>query len=95
MMDVRFYIDPETDEPHIYKHEVTEEEVKEVLRRPGDDYPGKEGSRIAIGPTLAGRHLKVIYVPDPDRRGLFVVTAYDLGRKALASYRRRRRRRKR
>ena len=48
-MDVRFYVDPETDEPHIYGHRVSEEEVVEVLARPGEDRPGSEGSRVAIG----------------------------------------------
>lgn len=57
-MDVRFYVDPETNEPHIYGHRVTEEEVVEVLRGPGEDRPGKEGSRTAIGQTLAGRYLQ-------------------------------------
>jgi hypothetical protein len=29
--------------------------VIEVLGRPGEDRPGSEGSRVAIGQTLAGR----------------------------------------
>ena len=33
-MDVRYYIDPETELPHIYRHDVTEQEVEEVLGRP-------------------------------------------------------------
>jgi CBS domain-containing protein len=90
---VRFHIDPETGEPHIYKHEVTEEEVEEILRSPGDDFPGRAGSRIALGATGEGRHLQVVYVPDSEGHGVFVVTAYDLRGKALAAYRRRRRRR--
>ena len=32
-MTVRFYIDPATDQPHIYDHSVVEEEVEEVLSR--------------------------------------------------------------
>jgi hypothetical protein len=91
-MRLRFYIDPGTGEPHIYDHGVVEEEVEEVLRKPGDDFPGRGNSRIALGPTSSGRHLQVVYVPDPDRHGVFVVTAYDLKGKALAAYRRRRRR---
>jgi hypothetical protein len=35
-MHLRFYIDPETDQPHIYGHDVSEEEVEEVLARPGE-----------------------------------------------------------
>ena len=33
-MNLRFYIDPETDAPHIYRHGVDEAEVEDVLRRP-------------------------------------------------------------
>jgi hypothetical protein len=91
--EVRFHIDPETGEPHIYNHEVSEEEVEEVLRRPGDDFPGRAGSRIALGVTSEGRHLQIVYVPDAGGHSVFVVTAYDLRGKALTAYRRRRRRR--
>lgn len=93
-VDLRFYIDPETDEPHIYEHDVSEDEVEEVLRFPGDDFPGRRNSRIALGQTESGRCLQVVYVPDPDRHSLFVVTAYDLRGKALTAYRRRRKRKK-
>jgi hypothetical protein len=89
---LRFLLDPETGEPHINLHNVTEEEVEQMLRHPGDDFPGRRDSRIALGPTDTGRHLQVVYVPDPDRETLFVLTAYDLKGKALAAYRRRRRR---
>jgi hypothetical protein len=92
-MELRYHLDPETDEPHIYRHDVTEDEVEAVMRRPGDDFPGGGGSRIALGQTDAGRYLQVIYVLDPDRLGAFVVTAYDLRGKALAAYRRRRKQR--
>src|ERR1700678_3329817 len=34
-MDLRFWADPETGLPHIYNHGVTEEEVQQVLARPG------------------------------------------------------------
>jgi hypothetical protein len=91
-MQVRFYIDPETGEPHIYNHDVTEEEIEDVIRRPGEDRPGRDGSRIAIGQTRAGRFLRVIYVPDPEPASIFVITAYELRGKPLTAYRRRRRR---
>lgn len=90
-MEVRFYVDHETDEPHIYGHQVTEEEVADVLRSPGEDRPGREGSRVVIGRTQAGRYLRVIYVSEP--RSVFVITAYEMSGKPLAAYRRRRRRR--
>jgi hypothetical protein len=90
-VQLRFHIDPDTREPHIYQHGVTTEEVEEVMRRPGDDFPAREGSRIALGQTDSGRFLQVVYVLDQDRLGAFVVTAYDLRGKALKAYRRRRR----
>lgn len=50
-MTVRFYIDPATDQPHIYGHSVVEEEVEDVLARPMEDRAGRDGSRIALGQT--------------------------------------------
>jgi len=91
-MNIRFYRDPATGEPHIYNHGVTEEEVEEVIRRPGEDRHGRAGSRVAIGQTRAGRSLRVIYVPDPEPESLFVITAYELRGKPLVAYRRRQRR---
>jgi Domain of unknown function (DUF4258) len=91
-LNVRYYIDPQTRLPHIHNHGVEESEVEEVLAHPGEDRPGAEGARVALGQTSAGRHLRVIYVPEPD--GVFVVTAYDLVGKPLLAYRRRRRRKR-
>ncbi len=94
-MNIRFYIDPETNLPHIYRHGVNENEVKDVLGRPGEDRPGREGSRVAIGQTRAGRYLRVIYVPDPEPNSVFAITAYELKGKPLTAYKRRRYRRQR
>jgi hypothetical protein len=91
-MKIRYYIDPRTEEPHIYNHGVDEHEVEDVLDAPGEDRPGREGSRIAIGKTHGGRYLRVIYVADPEPDSVFVITAYDLAGKPLIAYRRRRRR---
>ncbi|MGH7900280.1 MAG: DUF4258 domain-containing protein [Thermodesulfobacteriota bacterium] len=91
-MVVRFYIDPSTGTPHIHRHGIDENEVENVLARPIEDRPGREGSRVALGQTKAGRYLRVIYVPDPVPESAFVVTAYELGPKALKALRRRRRR---
>jgi hypothetical protein len=92
-MNIRFYIDPETGLPHIYNHDVDEDEVEEVLQNPGEDRAGREKSRIAIGQTQAGRYLRVIYVPDAEPDSVFVITAYELKGKPLTAYRRRQRRR--
>ena len=93
-MNIRYYIDPETELPHIYRHDVEEAEVEDVLSSPGEDRPGREGSRVAIGQTSKGRYLRVIYVPDPTPNSVFVITAYDIQGKPLMAYRRRRRRKK-
>jgi hypothetical protein len=92
-MNIRFYIDPETDLPHIYNHNVSEDEVEDVLTLPGEDYLGRNNSRIAGGQAQSGRYLRVIYVPDPEPDSVFVITAYDLRGNELSAYRRRRRKR--
>jgi hypothetical protein len=91
--EVRYYYEPGSHEPHIYAHGVTESEVEEALSRPIEDRPGREGARIAVGRTRAGRYLRVVYVRDPDPRSVFVITAYDLGPKAKRALRRRRKKR--
>ena len=82
-------MDPETDLPHIYRHDVDEQEVEDVLGRPLEDRPGSGGSRVAVGKTAAGRYLRVIFVPDDEADSVFVVTAYPLGWKVLRALRRR------
>ncbi len=94
-MELRFWNDPETGLPHIYTHGVTEEEVRQVLGRPGLDYPVERNARVHMGTTAAGRHLKVVYVPDKGGQSAFVVTAYELRGKGLKTYRRATRRKKR
>jgi hypothetical protein len=93
-MNIRYYIDPETGLPHIYKHNVFENEVEDVLLKPGEDRLGREGSRIVLGQTNAGRYLRVIYVPDPEPESVFVITAFELSGKPLTAYKRRRRKKK-
>jgi len=92
-VDIRYYIDPETELPHMYRHDVAEQDVEDVLRRPMEDRPGREGARVALGRSRAGRYLRIIYVPDPVPDSVVVITAYRLGAKALRALRRRRRRR--
>ena len=70
-------------------HGIDEEEVIDVLSSPGEDRPGREGSRVVIGKTRAGRYLRVIYGPDPEPESVFVITAYELRGKPLFAYRRR------
>ena len=93
-LKLRYYLDRETGQPHLYRHEVSEREIEEVLTRPGEDRPGREGARVAIGKTRAGRYLRVVYVPDPEPESVFVITAYELKGKPLTAYKRRVRRRR-
>jgi hypothetical protein len=92
-MDIRFYVDPETQQPHIFNHGVTEQEVHQAFRKPAEDRPGAEGTRVLIGQTAAGRYLRVIYSRDAGHNSVFVITAYDLRGKPLKAFRRRRKKR--
>jgi hypothetical protein len=99
-MDVRYHHNPVTGLPHIYDHGFTEAEVEWVLARPGEDRPASRRpdkpasmrARQAMGQTMAGRYLRVIYVPDLVGDGVFVVTAIPLTRNELKAYRRRKKR---
>lgn len=92
-MEVRYYCDPETGQPHIYGHGVNEAEAEWILAHPGEDEACGGGSRQALGQTADGRYLRVVYVPDEEGDGVFVVTAYPLAGKQLKALRRRQRRR--
>ncbi len=94
-MEIRFFLDPESGQPHIYEHGVSEDEVRQALQRPGEDRAASEGSRAALGQTAFGRYLKVIYARDAIGDGVFVITAFDLTGKPLHAYRRRQRRKRR
>lgn len=91
-MEVRYYLDPDTGQPHIYGHGVTEKEVEEVLSGRGEDVRGTRESRRKIGQTSAGRYLQVFYVPDADPESVFVITAFEPKGKAKKAFRRRQRR---
>ena len=93
-MELRFYLDAQTGEPHLLKHGVSEQEVADVLERPLEDRTGAEGSRVALGQTRDGRYLRVIYGPDPKPGSVFVITAYEIGPKARRALRRRRRKKR-
>ena len=90
-MNIRFSSDQETGLPHIYDHDVSEDEVEDVLLNPGEDRRGRDNSRVAIGQTQSGRYLQVIYIRDPQPNSVFVITAYELYGKPLTAYRQRRR----
>jgi len=90
-MDVRFHLDPIPVCPTFtaWGHRGR---GGSILRHPGQDRPGRDKSRHAMGQTSAGRYLRVIYIPDEIGDGVFVVTAWEMRGNELRSYRRRRRR---
>lgn len=92
-MRIRYYLDPETGEPHVHRHDVEEQEVEYVLGRPLEDRPGRDRSRVAVGQTSEGRYLRVVYTADDGARSLFVITARELGESEKRALRRRQRRR--
>jgi hypothetical protein len=94
-MRIRLYYDPDTGEPHIFNHGVTEQEVRQILRGTGEELRASRGARMKIGQTAAGRYLQVIYVPDEEPESVFVITAYELQGKARMAFRRRQRRKPR
>lgn len=55
-MHIRFCPDPESGEPHIHRHHVTETDAEEVSQRPAEDRAGRDGSRVAVGQTRNGRY---------------------------------------
>jgi len=73
-MELRFYEDPETGMPHIFGHGVTEDEARQILDRPVESLKLEDEKRMALGKTFGGRHLCVIYVPDPEPNSVFVIT---------------------
>lgn len=74
-------------EKHIAEHSVTMDEVAEVLAAGHIEHPGRNGTVLIAGTTVAGRHLIVVAADDD---GLaFVVTARDMTASEKRAYRRR------
>lgn len=90
-MEIRFFIDPDTDETHCLQHQVSPAEASFVLRNSAEDYPARDETRAAIGYTPGGRCLKVIYTEGRGGRYHFVITAYDVTGQELKAFRRRER----
>lgn len=75
-MNLRFYVNPETGQPHIYDHGVQEDEVADILDEPQRLSRGSNRSKIAVGQTRAGRWLMVVFIEDPSPNSYFVISAY-------------------
>ena len=82
VLNLRFYMDRETGEPHFVRHGLSEGDVRDVLFGPLEDRPGQEGARTALGRNREGRYIRVVYVPDREPDSVFVITAYEIGPKS-------------
>ena len=70
--------DPDGNVQHIGEHDLSKEEVEEVLRNPaGGDVSRSSGLPIAFGETSTGRLIAVIYA-EIDRDTIRPVTAYEV-----------------
>ncbi len=86
---LRYYLDPESGEPHIFRHRVTEEEVEAIMHQPVEDRSGTGGTRVALGYTPEGRLLRIVYVIDSADQSRFIITAYPPALRAAHALRRR------
>ena len=84
-MQVRYYDDPRSGQPHIYGHNVAEYEVEAVLDRPMEDRPGEGEVRIALGQTERRPLFTSRLCSRSHSNSVFVITAYELGPKGEAS----------
>lgn len=70
--------DPQGNVRHVAEHDVTKEEVEEVLRNPlGIESSRSSGSPIAFGETATGRLIAVIF-EQIDEDTVYPVTAYEV-----------------
>ena len=71
--------DPEGNVQHIAEHDITKEEVEEVLENPdGIETSRSSGRPIAFGETSTGRLIAVIY-EEIGEDTVYPVTAYEVG----------------
>ena len=70
--------DPEGNVQHCAEHDVTKEEVEEVLQHPSDaDVSRSSGHAVVFGETSAGRHLMVVY-ETIEADVVYPITAYEV-----------------
>jgi uncharacterized protein len=78
----------EESEDHIARHQVTPQEVDEVVNsRPIYTVAGREETTLVYGTTSAGRYLLVVLAETGDGRW-YVVTARDMTETEARTYRR-------
>ncbi|HEX5199698.1 BrnT family toxin [Paractinoplanes rhizophilus] len=67
-----------TSEDHIAKHNVTPDEVEEVLYgRPRLRVPGRQSTYLVLGQTAAGRYLLIVTARSGEDQ-IYIVTARDM-----------------
>ena len=73
--------DPDGNVQHCAEHDVTKEEVEEVLQHPSDaDLSRSSGRPVVFGDTSAGRHLMVVY--ETIQAGVvYPISAYEVPRR--------------
>jgi len=91
-VEVRFYLNPRTGEPHIFDHGVTESEANDVLDDPAEIRPARDGAMSALGRTRNGRLVRVVYRFNITDDSYLVITAFEPGPAAARAFRRRQRR---
>jgi len=70
--------DPHGNVQHIAEHDISKEEVEEVLERPdGIERSRSSGLFIAFGETTTGRMIAVVY-EEIDDSAVYPVTAYEV-----------------
>lgn len=70
--------DPQGNVQHIAEHDVSKEEVEEVLQHPdGLERSRSSGLSIAFGETTTGRLIAVVY-EEIDEATVYPVTAYEV-----------------
>ncbi len=73
--------DPAGNVCHCAEHDVTKEEVEEVIQNASDaDLSRSSGRPVLFGDTNAGRHLIVVY-ESIDADTIYPITAYEVPRR--------------
>ena len=73
--------DPEGNVQHCAEHDVTPEEVEEVLQNASDaDFSRSSGRPVVFGDTITGKHLIVVY-EEIDADMVYPITAYEVPRR--------------
>jgi hypothetical protein len=86
-VNIEYWDNPKTGLPHILDHSVEPAEVAEVFSGKPLLRPGRDGTTVALGPTVAGRFLKIVFRKREDGV-IFVITGYAASANSVKLYRR-------